>query len=201
MACHRALCLMPSATCLPSPGPQPTRPLVSHPPTTVLHSCTATPARRTYMDAHDTYLVLTFAGETRVLGMNAGAWATTKHRMCVGCHLGCGQCLRCWARTRVRAQAVRALGYHLDWAAGVGARALPPPSAGPNLSSPTSDSPLPPPRTGPGPRAEDELDEAEVPGFASSALTLCCANTLHDQFLQVRGGAGAGWWVSGWLGG
>ena len=24
------------------------------------------------MDAHDTYLVLTFAGETRVLGMNAG---------------------------------------------------------------------------------------------------------------------------------
>lgn len=25
------------------------------------------------MDAHDTYLVLTFSGETRVLGMNAGA--------------------------------------------------------------------------------------------------------------------------------
>lgn len=25
------------------------------------------------MDAHDTFLVLTFAGETRVLGMNAGA--------------------------------------------------------------------------------------------------------------------------------
>lgn len=24
------------------------------------------------MDAHDTYLVLTFSGETRVLGMNAG---------------------------------------------------------------------------------------------------------------------------------
>jgi DNA damage-binding protein 1 len=27
--------------------------------------------RKTYMDAHDTFLVLTFAGETRVLGMNA----------------------------------------------------------------------------------------------------------------------------------
>lgn len=59
--------------------------------------------RRTYMDAHDTFLVLTFAGETRVLGMNA----------------------------------------------------------------------------------EDELDEADIPGFDSAALTLCCANTLNDQFLQV----------------
>ncbi|KAL4429821.1 hypothetical protein ABPG77_010938 [Micractinium sp. CCAP 211/92] len=59
--------------------------------------------RKTYMDAHDTYLVLTFSGETRVLGMNA----------------------------------------------------------------------------------EDELDEADIPGFNSAALTLCCANTQHDQFLQV----------------
>ncbi|EFN59838.1 hypothetical protein CHLNCDRAFT_29381 [Chlorella variabilis] len=59
--------------------------------------------RKTFMDAHDTYLVLTFSGETRVLGMNA----------------------------------------------------------------------------------EDELDEAEIPGFNSTALTLCCANTVHDQLLQV----------------
>ena len=39
------------------------------------HGSTAAAAnfrRRTYMDAHDTFLVLTFAGETRVLGMNAG---------------------------------------------------------------------------------------------------------------------------------
>ncbi|KAL4855081.1 DNA damage-binding protein 1 [Chlorella vulgaris] len=59
--------------------------------------------RKTFMDTFDTYLVLTFAGETRVLGMNS----------------------------------------------------------------------------------DDELDEAELPGFNSAALTLCCANTLHDQFLQV----------------
>ncbi|PSC68559.1 DNA damage-binding 1 [Micractinium conductrix] len=59
--------------------------------------------RKTFMDAHDTFLVLTFAGETRVLGMNT----------------------------------------------------------------------------------EDELDEADIPGFNAAALTLCCANTLHDQFLQV----------------
>jgi hypothetical protein len=31
--------------------------------------------RKTFMDAHDAFLVLTFSGETRVLGMNAGGWA------------------------------------------------------------------------------------------------------------------------------
>lgn len=40
------------------------------------------------MDAHDTFLVLTFAGETRVLGMNAGAW-------------GCCGGLRAWAHRGV----------------------------------------------------------------------------------------------------
>jgi hypothetical protein len=30
--------------------------------------------RKTFMDAHDAFLVLTFSGETRVLGTNAGAW-------------------------------------------------------------------------------------------------------------------------------
>lgn len=61
--------------------------------------------RSTYMDAFDTYLVLTFIGETRILGLNQ----------------------------------------------------------------------------------EDELDEADIPGFDSDNQTLWCGNVLHDQLLQVTG--------------
>lgn len=59
--------------------------------------------RSAFMDAHNAYLVLTFVGETRVLGLNA----------------------------------------------------------------------------------DDELDEAELPGFDADAQTLWCGTLLHDQWLQV----------------
>ena len=59
--------------------------------------------RKNYMDAYDTYLVMSFVGETRVLGMNA----------------------------------------------------------------------------------EDELDEADIPGFDAGAQTLWCGNVLNDEIAQV----------------
>jgi len=33
--------------------------------------------------------------------------------------------------------------------------------------------------------AEDEMDETDIPGFSCSSQTLLCANTAHDQLLQV----------------
>lgn len=59
--------------------------------------------RATYMDVYDTYLILTFVGETRLLGLNQ----------------------------------------------------------------------------------EEELDEADIPGFEVDAQTVFCGNVTHDQFLQV----------------
>jgi len=34
---------------------------------------------------------------------------------------------------------------------------------------------------------EDELDEAELPGFDANVQTLWCSNVAHDQLVQVRG--------------
>lgn len=39
---------------------------------------------------------------------------------------------------------------------------------------------------------DDELDEAEIPGFESSALTLWCGNTAYDTLIQVGGWEGGG---------
>ncbi|EIE24281.1 hypothetical protein COCSUDRAFT_28729 [Coccomyxa subellipsoidea C-169] len=35
--------------------------------------------------------------------------------------------------------------------------------------------------------ADDELDEAELPGFSADAQTLCCGNTVSDHLVQVAG--------------
>ena len=35
--------------------------------------------------------------------------------------------------------------------------------------------------------AQDELDEADAPGFASDVMTLMCATVDCDQAVQVRG--------------
>ena len=72
------------------------------------------------MDAYDTFLVLTFAGETRVLGMNDGELHSS--RRVLGCRLAA-------------------------------------------FNSPSYSLSLPCVCL-----AEDELDEAEIPGFNSSAL-------------------------------
>lgn len=37
---------------------------------------------------------------------------------------------------------------------------------------------------------DDELDEASITGFEAEAQSLLCANTAHDQLLQVRLGGG-----------
>ncbi len=33
---------------------------------------------------------------------------------------------------------------------------------------------------------EEELDEADLPGFDAAALTLWCGNTASDHLVQVR---------------
>ena len=55
--------------------------------------------RKTFMDAHDAFLVLTFSGETRVLGMNAGGFSAVP---CL--RAGCarvGQCRTLFAVARL----------------------------------------------------------------------------------------------------
>ena len=44
---------------------------------------------------------------------------------------------------------------------------------------------------------EEELDEAELPGFDAAAHTLYCGNTVHNHLVQVIIRV----WGAGWGGG